>query len=309
MEPAPLRDDLADGPEGGQAFWLRAKDGVRLRAAIWPGGDAGTVFLFPGRTEYIEKYGPTARAIAAQGYGICCIDWRGQGMSDRLIADPCIGHVEQFSDYQLDVTALLDLAAAQDMPKPWFLLAHSMGGCIGLRTLTAHTAFKAAVFSAPMWGLYLTPIRAAMSTLVPLAAKFLGLGHMRTPTTSRPSYMLETEFTANALTSDRDSWAFMVEQAQAEEQFRLGGPSLSWVGQAMAETSALAAAARPDLPVYTCVGTAETIVSTQAIKHIMSTWPTGTLDVFEGGKHEILMETSDLREPFLDRTFETFARA
>ena len=68
MTPAPLYTDIADGPSGGQAFWLTAEDGVRLRAAIWPGGSKGTVFLLPGRTEYIEKYGRAAGDLAARGF-------------------------------------------------------------------------------------------------------------------------------------------------------------------------------------------------------------------------------------------------
>ena len=58
--PAPFHADLADGPPGGRAVWLRTADEVRIRAGLWRGGDKGTVFLLPGRTEYIEKYGRAA---------------------------------------------------------------------------------------------------------------------------------------------------------------------------------------------------------------------------------------------------------
>jgi len=64
MQPAPLRNDLAEGPQGGSAVWVSAADGVRLRVGGWPAGSGGTVLLFTGRTEYIEKYGRIAGLLA-----------------------------------------------------------------------------------------------------------------------------------------------------------------------------------------------------------------------------------------------------
>ena len=75
----------ADGPQGGVAQWLTTSDGVRVRVAVW-GRDApkGTVLLFPGRTEYVEKYGRAAGDLLARGFATVAIDWRGQGLADRL---------------------------------------------------------------------------------------------------------------------------------------------------------------------------------------------------------------------------------
>jgi lysophospholipase len=61
MTDAPLYNDLAQGPEGGRAYWVTTSDAVRLRMAVWPKGEKGTILLFPGRSEYIEKYGRSNR--------------------------------------------------------------------------------------------------------------------------------------------------------------------------------------------------------------------------------------------------------
>ncbi|MFN4172311.1 MAG: alpha/beta hydrolase, partial [Pseudorhodobacter sp.] len=160
-DPAPFHADLAEGPEGGHAVWLRAADGVRIRLGLWPAGPKGRVLIFPGRTEYVEKYGPFASDLARAGYGAAAIDWRGQGLADRLAPDPMLGHVGRFSDYQRDMAAVLAHLEATDGEAPRFLLAHSMGGCIGLRALTdgrdGGMAVRAAAFSAPMWGIHFSP--------------------------------------------------------------------------------------------------------------------------------------------------------
>ncbi|MGB2127714.1 alpha/beta hydrolase, partial [Planktomarina sp.] len=107
LSPAPLNNDLARGPAGASGHWVQTRDGVRLRLGAWRNGAKGTVLILPGRTEYIEKYGGAAAALAQAGYSSLAIDWRGQGLSDRLLSDRLIGHVHRFSDYQQDVQTLL----------------------------------------------------------------------------------------------------------------------------------------------------------------------------------------------------------
>ena len=158
MPDAPLYAEHAEAPPQGQACWLDAADGTRLRAAFWRRGDKGTVLLFPGRTEFIEKYGRTAADFAARGYAMACIDWRGQGLSDRLAPNRKLGHVEHFQDYQTDVDALIKLVRANGLPEPYFICAHSMGGAIALRALLNGADIKRTVMTAPMWGLNIEPL-------------------------------------------------------------------------------------------------------------------------------------------------------
>ena len=169
MKAAPFYADVADAPEGVEALWLTASDGVRFRVAVWAEGAKGTVILLPGRTEYAEKYGRAARDLAARGFATLVIDWRGQGLSDRALPDRMVGHVADFAEYQLDLDAALALADEMGLPEPRYLMSHSMGGCIGLRALMRNLPFKAAAFSAPMWGIsmaaWMRPVAQMISSL------------------------------------------------------------------------------------------------------------------------------------------------
>ena len=76
-------------------------DGVSLRYAYWPRPAArtrGTVCVFPGRTEKIEKYFETAEDLRGRGFAVAVLDWRGQGGSQRLLRNPMQVHGGQFSD-------------------------------------------------------------------------------------------------------------------------------------------------------------------------------------------------------------------
>lgn len=304
---APLFDDIAEGPPGGRAIWCTAADGRRIRLAFWPApGAKGTVLLIPGRTEYIEKYGPAAVHLGARGYATAVMDVRGQGLADRLVPDAMMGHVDRFADYQHDLRACLAALPELGRPLPLFLMAHSMGGAIGLRALIEGFPVRAAVFSAPMWGIHMSPAMAPVARVIGTAARAARLGIRYAPTTGPDTYVLAAPFEGNTLTHDPDMWAFMVRQARARPDLTLGGPSLHWLDAALTETRWLSRQPAPALPCLATLGTAEQIVDRARIRARMAAWPGGVLDLVEGAAHETMMETPAIRARFYDAAAALF---
>lgn len=303
MTRAPFRDDLAGAPDGGAVVWRLADDGVRLRLGAWRAENAlGTVLLFPGRTEYIEKYGRVIADLTAARWSVALVDWRGQGLSDRLDDDARLGHVPEFIDYQRDVAVLLDWADELELTTPRALLAHSMGGCIGLRALVDGLDVTRAVFSAPMWGIQMPVFARPLTYIVPPVARFLGRETLFAPGTKPANYISETGFLENMLTTDRDTYAWLGEHAAAAPEFALGGPSVQWVGSATQELDRLFAAPRPTIPTLTFVGTDEKVVSIDAIKRFDLNWPSSEVRLVEGARHEMMMEAPAIRKRFMGET-------
>lgn len=309
LSAAPFFDDVADGPAGGAAYWLKTSDDVRIRAAHWtpPPGAKGTVLLFPGRTEYIEKYGRAANELYQRGYATISVDWRGQGLADRLMDDPRVGHVGLFTDYQKDVAAMLHAARELDLPKPYYLLAHSMGGCIGLRALIEGLPVQAAVFSGPMWGIRISPLIRPIAWALAWGSGWIGQGHRLPPGTSQAAYASTAPFEKNMLTRDADMYAYMVQQLDQYPDLSLGGPSLHWLREALRETRYLAAQPSPNLPCLTYRGSNERIVDVDRIAQRMRIWPGGHLETIEQAEHEVLMEGPVVRTPIFDATASLFA--
>ena len=138
LTPAPLFTDIYPGPDTGLAHWIETSDGKRLRVAHWTvEGAKGTVLLFPGRTEYVEKYGVIAAEFAKRGLAVMAIDWRGQGLADRMLPDRRIGYVDTFSDYQKDVAAMM--RAARIARPVSIILLEEREGWLPRATVT-HTA-------------------------------------------------------------------------------------------------------------------------------------------------------------------------
>ena len=308
---APFRQLPGDILRPAQAFWTQADDGVKLRLAHWPAASdsRGSVLLFPGRTEYIEKYSGIAACLTDSGYDVLAIDWRGQGLSDRLLPDVRLGHVAQFGDYQRDVVEMVVAATERKLPEPWYLLAHSMGGCIGLAALHGGLPVASAAFSAPMWGINLRPMSHGVAVGMAYLAGRLGRGGRLAPGSgggAMGTYVLDECFSANLLTEDADQWCRMVREAAAWPDMTLGGASFDWVGKALNECLRLSRMPSPDVPALISLGSREKIVSPTAIRDRAARWPAASLIEVEGARHEVMMCRPDRRAAFLSAALDLF---
>ncbi len=303
---APLHTKLAEGPDGGIAHWLTTSDGLRIRVAHWGlAGAKGTVLLFPGRTEYCEKYGRAAADLADRGYATLTIDWRGQGLAQRILPERGVGHVTAFEDYQQDVAAAVAHAKALNMPRPWYLVAHSMGGCIGLRALREGLDVNAVAFTAPMWGIQLAPHRRTLAWGVSSLSRMIGQSMRIAPGQSADTDVHEA-FADNELTSDPEMFDYMNTQIEKKPDLALGGPSLHWLNEALRETRRLHALPSPDLPCVVFLGDEEYIVDSDRITDRMKRWPKGELMMVPGAKHEVMMEIPLVRERAFDAMVSLF---
>lgn len=305
LEAAPFHAALAEAPKGVHCHWL--KPGLaRIRVAWWKIGRKGTVFLLPGRTECIEKYGRAAADLAARGFSVITVDWRGQGLADRPLTDRRAGHVGAFAEYQQDLDAMLAAAERGGLPKPWFMLAHSMGGAIGLRALLRGLPFAAAVFSAPMWGISMAAWLRPVAAVLTAVAGPLRVGKRYAPTTSNECYVLASPFEGNVLTTDREMWSYMRRQLEEVPELSLGGPTLTWLGQALRECAELMAAPAPKVPAICALGTLEKVIDLPPVHLRMAGWANGQLDLYPGSEHEIMMEGPAVRNRFFDRAASLF---
>ncbi|MDR3513693.1 MAG: alpha/beta hydrolase [Caulobacteraceae bacterium] len=284
-------------PAGGTAEWFAGAGGLRLRAALFPAENPrGSVVLSGGRTEFIEKYLEVIGELVARGFTVLTHDWRGQGLSGRLLPDRLKGHADGFDDFVADFGLLLDRYEDR-LPGPRIALAHSMGGCLTLQALTrGERRIDGAVFSAPMLGLTAQrswPTRALVGLMGALQAGGYALGGAYDP--------FATTFEADRLTHDRARYDRTRALMLANRDLALGAVTWGWVASAFRTLAWLHAAPelrRLALPMVIVGAGEETLVDNAGQKLVASLAPDCRYVELAGAYHEILMETDDLRAAF-----------
>jgi len=305
-ESAPLcGTDAAPVPPGAAAEWFSGAGGARLRAALFPaeGTPRGSVVLSGGRTEPIEKYFEVARELTSRGFVVLAHDWRGQGLSHRLLPDRLKGHAANSDEFVADYAALLATFEAR-LPRPWLAVGHSMGGCLTALVLArGERRFAGAVLSAPMLGLHTAPIPAPMARL--LAGTLSALGRAAASTPGGGSESFET----NLVTHDPRRYARNVGQTAACPDLALGPPTWGWLAFAFAAINELQkgpGVPKVETPVTIVAAGADRIVDTAGARLVASRLPHGRYVEAHGAYHEVLQETDEIRAVFW-REFDAMA--
>ncbi len=291
-------------PAGGRFAWLRTTDGVRLRAACWPGTQPiGTVLLLQGRTECIEKYYETIGDLRARGYGVAAFDWRGQGLSDRILPDRHKGHVRDFAEYHLDIDCFLEkfVRPATELAEPYILMAHSMGAHIAVRYLHERPEpFARAVLCSPMAYINTAPVPHFIARGIAALGKALGFSESYTP--GGKPYRRENEpFNTNLLTSDKKRYARNADMLEDNPDLALGSPTIGWLDAAFRSIEMILDpeyCEAIDTPAILFYGTQEK-VSLPEYQQLLAEQMARCEEVcITDARHEILQETDEIRAQF-----------
>ena len=301
MKLTSLDSELAHAPPHGQAYEIRSQDGLALRIGVWSDSSTnkGTVFLLPGRADFIEKLGHAMCDFHSLGYSVCVLEFRGLGLSDRLIADRRAGHVDRFTDYQHDVRAAVSAASELELPEPFFLHGNSMGGCIGLRSAIEGVSFKACAFTSPMWGVQLPRILHLIATPITNAVRTLGFGHRFAPGRNGDNETLNWTFDENEITGDADMFAHLQHVNRKVDDHWIGGPTIGWLQQALQETKYLAKQPAPNIPCIAFSAERDQLVDRAAIEQRMNSWTDSTYQMVSAAKHDLLRAGADVRSSVL----------
>ncbi len=215
---------------------LEGVDGVMLRYAVLRHPEAQkAVLLVSGRIESYLKYQELAYELYRLGYAVYLCDHRGQGLSDRLLADGHKGHVHRFRDYVEDLQRFCEQVLEPDAPPRRYLLAHSMGGTIALHYLRRHPqAFRAAALCSPMLGVQLGrwPDWLARCVLA-LLGRWAALRGLPSPYVPGTGPYHEVPFAENNLTRDPVRYQEFRRLYRQHAPVQLGGPTVRWLQQAM----------------------------------------------------------------------------
>ncbi|MCU0830406.1 MAG: alpha/beta hydrolase [Rhizobiaceae bacterium] len=289
-------------PEGmvAKSLWTPDRKRIRYATARTPLLPCrGTVVIFTGRNECIEKYHETSRDLLAAGLDVAVFDWRGQGDSERLIGNREKGYVRRFADYVTDADAMFHQVVLPDCRAPFFVLAHSLGSLVAMAAAPKlKSRVERMVLIAPFLGIqrngFAQPFStfwagalARLMTLCGLGRLYFGGGAWRAPS-----------FAANRVTRSPERFARNIGLYTAHPHLRMGGPTARWVAECVRTMRALNRRADSKdfrIPALVLIAGGDVIVPRDATQETVRLLPAAHAIIIDKAAHELLHEREHIR--------------
>lgn len=226
-----------------QCQYLTTADNVKIRAGYFCGKGSvphstKAIIILPGMVSCMERQEFLAEQLAASGFDVWTLDFRGQGKSQRMVENKEMVHVDDFDQYITDAETLMNLKELKG--KKLSLYGHSMGGQVALQLLKKHpTTFESTVLESPMIKLNTSPIPFILAK--PIAYFFkTWLSRNKNFCIGRGNYDVKKEsFEHNSNCRDINLFYKHRYIAESEKELIPTGPSWGWVYSALNATQSL----------------------------------------------------------------------
>ena len=304
-----LELDDYKAPNGIESYFVNMNDGIKIRVCHWlqqKEKSTGTIFLQQGHNEFIEKYYETIQEFIDRGYSVICFDWRGQGMSERMIDDINKSFINDFKRHDKDLEKILEEIIDPFFPKPLIGIGHSMGGCLMLSAFYNHPKkFDYGILSAPMLGFKNEKFLRTASSLMNFFKKdtdyLIG---------SKPNMGIETPFEENDLTTDQKRYKRTQMLVRKMPSIRLWGVTNSFAKAVNKRFKLIRNknwAEKIGLKILIINSLKDRVVYSKKTSEMSKRLKKSAIINFNNCEHEVFMEKDEHRERFW-KEFDNFIK-
>ena len=292
--------------------YIQTEDRIRIRygfslSEIKP--VRGTILFLNGRSEFLEKHRETIGELSGRGYNVFSFDWRGQGLSSRLIGHPHKGYVRDYADYVRDMNRIVHEIVLPSAVRPLTILSHSMGGHIAIRYLHDYPKiFDRAIFLSPMTGIRTFPYPLWFARMLAKLASRFGFGENYAIGCGDNRASCRRSFENNKLTSDFRRFTDERFEIEKNPNLALGGVSYQWLSATFDSTDLIF---QPEyiekiaIPVLIISASDDKVVCTRSQARLCTRMADCRMIYISGSRHEILKECNEIRQKFWN-IFERF---
>ncbi len=261
----------------------------------------------PGLSEYSEKFFELINELAKHSIACMVIDWHGQGLSSRYLPNPHKRHASDFMQDADDLDAVLVALGWEEASKTGkiklHMLAHSMGGNIGMRYLLEHPdMFSSAALIAPMMGIYaLKDVSRELTKMLVSGFRSIAPRAYALSGGDWSPHIRETQSDV-LFSSDPKRSAIHNAWMLQNSDLQVGHITNEWLYQAILSCWEIERKVQqhpPTIPIQIALAGHEYFVDNQAAKKIATLIPQADVLEFPDARHELLMEADKIRSPLI----------
>lgn len=304
---------VAVEPLGEGWLWesFEPEEGIELRTGRFenpPTNPKGVVIVVPGYTAPLEMLSRSINQFHANGFLTYGFEYRGQGLSTRLLTNPEKGHVEDYAVLAADLSKFIESVARPDLPLNVYAI--SQGAHITMRMAGDGLAdADNYALIVPMAKIFTGEFPYGVARVIGAVLTYTGLGEVFAPgrgpwDIANVNFGSATECNANPKKAQLRDALFAL-----DERKRVNGPTARWVHETINSTDDLFApgyAEKITAPVLMFTAGQDTIVDTDAAVSLCNKLGNCTRQHFEASRHCIGQESDEVRDAIINASIEHF---
>lgn len=266
----------------------------------------GKVVIQHGFTENAEKYEEVIYYFLKEGYSVYVMDLRGHGYSEREINNSSKVYVKHFSDYVEDLKCFMEqIVTKEEVEKPCYLYAHSMGGGVSAYFLETYPQyFKAAILTAPMMEIECGDYPEKVAETIAVIMDTMGRG--KEYIWGQGPFSADYHFEKSSCgTEERYEYFLNLKKECTEYQTSSG--TFAWLKTCIAATNRMtskANASKVECPVLLFQAENDKMVKRNGQYRFVKNSKQTQMVFVEDSRHEIYTMESKIRIPYFNTIFE-----
>lgn len=295
--------------------YMTTKDNSKIRVGFWPASDnrhnsmKQNVILLTGRASFMERYDDVIQRLVSQHFNVWSLDWRGQGLSSRVLNDASKSHIDSYETYLQDLDQFITEIVQPKSDEIYMGMAQSMGAHIILRYLEDYkNNFSGVMLVSPMLDILTGRYpRIFVELLATFCANFgwadrLVMG-------SRQHDAIVESFENNYYTRNALRYQQLLDLQKNYINALVGRPTYGWLYATLASVKLLLNPERLqkiDIPVCVIESGDDRVVDNRLIPHVMKFLKQGFHKTYSQARHQIFSENDDVIQEFW-HDFDAFA--
>jgi lysophospholipase len=284
----------------------RAKDGTELNYyTTCPDNHKATVVIVHGMGEFFDKYREYIWYLYRSGFQVFFMEQRGHGYSGGKAPEHDVIYIDSYNTYVEDlhgfITQEVKPAAGQ---LPLFLIAHSMGGCVGTLFLEKYPdVFDAAILSSPM-------LKMSGADYSPLAQKFIALyallfGKTKKLAPNQHHFNPDAKVEGSSAKSEARFY-YQLDLRKKDPHYQTAGATFGWALASMKATDkAIKKAGNIKIPVTVMTAGHDHLINPAGYERFKEKVPQALFHHYEESRHEIFNSDDETRKKYFADVLDT----
>ncbi len=270
-----------------------------------PENPKATVVLVHGMAEFFGKYHEYIWYLYRAGFEVFFMEQRGHGYSEGKAPEYDVIYIDNYETYVKDLYAFVTekvIPLSDDRAR--FMIAHSMGGCIGTLFLEEHPdIFKAAILSSPMLKMKSADYSPLVVELISLYALITGKRKKLAP--GQHGFRPNPNFSGSSATS-RARFDYQLSQRINDPMNRMTGASFGWAMASLKATrKVIKNASTIRIPVTVMTAGQDHLIDSAGYEAFGKAVPQALFHPYENSRHEIFNSDDESRKRYFGDVLDT----